>query len=102
MFKIDASRIWELVQIEEEVNCDIGAGSDIGNPKVNATSYVDSNKFIAAKVQRARSLRNARRTLGVSGICEHIEDVDGDWLENWTDTQNTPANDEADKGALTL
>jgi hypothetical protein len=46
MFKIDESRIWELVQIEEEVNCDIGAG-DIGNPKVNDMSYVDSNKLIA-------------------------------------------------------
>ncbi len=56
----------------------------------------------AKALQRARSLRNARRTIGVSGILEHIEDVDGDWLENWTDTQNTPANNEADKGALTL
>ncbi len=53
-------------------------------------------------LQRARSLRNTRITIGVSGICEHIEDVDGDWLESWTDTPNTPANDEAEKDALTL
>jgi hypothetical protein len=43
-------------------------------------------------LQRARSLRNTRRTIGVSGIKMHIEDVDGDWLENWTQEQNTPAN----------
>jgi hypothetical protein len=51
---------------------------------------------VAKALQKARSLRNTR------SIIEHIEDVDGDWLENWTDTQNTLANDEADKGALTL
>jgi uncharacterized damage-inducible protein DinB len=51
-------------------------------------------------LQRARSLRNTRRTIGVSGICQHISDVDGDWLENWTDTQNAPANNEADKDTV--
>lgn len=56
----------------------------------------------AKALQRARSLRNTRRTIGVSGIIEHIEDVDGDWLENWTDTPNTLLEDEADKGALSL
>jgi uncharacterized damage-inducible protein DinB len=56
----------------------------------------------AKALQRARSLRNTRRTIGVSGIIEHIEDVDGDWLEKWTDTPNTLLEDEADKGALSF
>lgn len=59
-------------------------------------------RFVRASkaLQRARSLRSTRRTNGIDGICQHIEDVDGDWLENWTDTENIPINDEAD--ALTL
>jgi hypothetical protein len=59
-------------------------------------------RFVRASkaLQRARSLRCTRRTIGIDGICQHIEDVDGDWLENWTDTENIPINDEAD--ALTL
>jgi hypothetical protein len=36
-------------------------------------------------LKRARSLRQSLRTSGVDGIYEHVEDVDGDWLENWTD-----------------
>lgn len=53
-------------------------------------------------LQRARSLRHSRGTAGVDGICQHIEDVDGDWLENWTDTEDTLVNDEIDKDDLTL
>lgn len=40
----------------------------------------------AKALQKARSLRNTRRTIGVGGIIEHIEDVDGDWSENWTES----------------
>ena len=36
-------------------------------------------------LKRARSLRQSLRTSGVDGIYEHVEDVDGNWLENWTD-----------------
>jgi hypothetical protein len=36
-------------------------------------------------LKRARSLRQSLRTNGVDGIYDHVEDVDGDWLENWTD-----------------
>lgn len=36
-------------------------------------------------LKRARSLRQSLRNSGVDGIYEHVEDVDGDWLENWTD-----------------
>ncbi|MBV9387199.1 MAG: hypothetical protein JOZ78_12310 [Chroococcidiopsidaceae cyanobacterium CP_BM_ER_R8_30] len=37
-------------------------------------------------------MRQARRELGVNGICHHIEDVDGDWLENWSDPDKVSVN----------
>lgn len=37
------------------------------------------------KLDRARVLRRTRRDLGVDGICQHISNVDGDWIENWSD-----------------
>lgn len=36
-------------------------------------------------LERARALRRTRRDFGVDGICQHIADVDGDWIENWSD-----------------
>lgn len=53
-------------------------------------------------LQRARILRHSRRTAGVDGILRHIENVDGNWLENWTDTEDTLVNDETNKNDLTL
>ncbi|MBR8834118.1 MAG: hypothetical protein DSM106950_08770 [Stigonema ocellatum SAG 48.90 = DSM 106950] len=40
-----------------------------------------------AAIKRVRSIRRSRRSLGVDGICEHVKDVDGNWLENWTDEE---------------
>jgi hypothetical protein len=49
-FKIDSKRIWELVQIEEEVNCNIGAAVDVylhqNNSNLSADSYLDRNKLV--------------------------------------------------------
>ncbi|BAZ13592.1 hypothetical protein NIES4071_54310 [Calothrix sp. NIES-4071] len=36
-------------------------------------------------LQRVRSLRESILAKGIDGIYDHFEDVDGDWLENWTD-----------------
>lgn len=36
-------------------------------------------------LERARDLRRTRRDFGIDGICHHITDVDGDWIENWSD-----------------
>lgn len=36
-------------------------------------------------LERARALRRTRRDFGVDGICQHIPDVDGDWVETWSD-----------------
>ena len=36
-------------------------------------------------LERARALRSTRRDFGVDGICQHIADVDGDWIETWLD-----------------
>ncbi len=57
-----------------------------------------SNNFEATRIQnitrakaalgRVRSLRRTRRSLGVDGICQHIKDVDGNWLENWMDEKS--------------
>lgn len=41
-----------------------------------------------AALERVRSIRRTRRSLGVDGICEHVKDVDGNWLENWTDEES--------------
>jgi len=35
-------------------------------------------------LQRVRALRETRKVTGVEGIRHHVDDVDGDWLENWT------------------
>ncbi|WP_414544433.1 hypothetical protein [Nostoc sp. CCY0012] len=37
-------------------------------------------------LSRARALRRSRRRMGVDGIHQFVKDVDGDWLENWTET----------------
>ena len=50
-FKIDKQRIWELVRIEEEVNCNIGAAVDVylhqGNSSLTTDSYLDRSKLVA-------------------------------------------------------
>jgi hypothetical protein len=44
-------------------------------------------------LQRARDLRISRRTRGVNGIRQFVKDVDGDWLNDWTDTTVIPTSD---------
>ena len=50
-FKIDKQRIWELVRIEEEVNCNIGAAVDVylhqSNSSLTTDSYLDRSKLVA-------------------------------------------------------
>ena len=48
-------------------------------------------------LERARNLRRSRSAMGVNGICQHINDVDGDWLEDWTDTEEVATNIEIHK-----
>ncbi len=36
-------------------------------------------------LERVRSLRESILAKGIDGVYDHFEDVDGDWLENWTD-----------------
>jgi hypothetical protein len=46
-------------------------------------------------LQRSRELKRSRRAMGVDGIRQFVKDVDGDWLDNWTDTEqeeNIPIN----------
>ncbi len=45
-------------------------------------------KITRARValQRSRELKRSRRAMGVDGIRQFVKDVDGDWLDNWTDT----------------
>lgn len=40
-------------------------------------------------LQRVRALRKSTRIYGVDGIRHDVEDVDGDWLKDWTDTEDT-------------
>lgn len=40
-------------------------------------------------LQRVRALRNTRKLSGVDGICQHVEDVEGDWLESWCDEDSS-------------
>jgi len=39
---------------------------------------------VMQSLKRARALVRSREEFGVDGICNFIEGVDGDWLENWT------------------
>lgn len=43
-------------------------------------------------LERARALRHSRRVHGVDGIRQFVKDVDGDWLDNWTDATVTQNN----------
>ena len=43
-------------------------------------------------LERARSLRRGRKEYGIDGICHHIKDVDGDWLEKWSDPSSVSQN----------
>ncbi|MEH1814661.1 MAG: hypothetical protein V7K26_30835 [Nostoc sp.] len=52
-------------------------------------------------LQRARDLRHSRRVHGVDGIRQFVKDVDGDWLDNWTDTTITQ-NDDPKRTVLVL
>jgi len=46
-------------------------------------------------LERARALNRSRRDFGVDGICRHVRDVDGDWLENWSEGVSVSLNPEA-------
>lgn len=48
--------------------------------------FMDSNyKVINKHLLRVRQLRQAKKSLGVDAIYLFVSDVDGDWLENWTE-----------------
>ncbi len=36
-------------------------------------------------LESARELRRSKRLMGVDAIYQFVKDVDGEWLENWTD-----------------
>lgn len=36
-------------------------------------------------LQQARALRESRKVFGVDGINQFVDDVDGDWLEKWSE-----------------
>ncbi len=50
-FSISDREFWNLVQIEEETNCDISAGPDLGSHLgeylADAINYIDSRQLIA-------------------------------------------------------
>ena len=46
-------------------------------------------------LQRVRSLRESILAKGIDGIYDHFEDIDGDWLENWTEDAEDIVVDEA-------
>lgn len=48
-FKLDRRRIEELVQLEEELNCDIGAGTKLnaspGQQSTSFCNYIDNDRL---------------------------------------------------------
>lgn len=36
-------------------------------------------------LQRARALRESRKVFGIDGISQFVDDLDGDWLEKWSE-----------------
>ena len=52
----------------------------------NSEPVMSENVARARKaIKRVRSLRESILAKGIDGIYEYVEDVDRDWLENWTD-----------------
>lgn len=51
------------------------------------TQELRKQKVAKAKeaLQRARALRESRKVFGVDGISQLVDDVDGDWLEKWSE-----------------
>lgn len=45
-------------------------------------------------LSRARALNRSRRDFGLDGIRHHVRDVDGDWLENWSEGVSVSLNPE--------
>ncbi|WP_375514657.1 hypothetical protein [uncultured Nostoc sp.] len=39
-------------------------------------------------LESVRELRRAKKRMGVDAIYQFVKDVDGDWLENWTDASD--------------
>ena len=46
-------------------------------------------------LERVRSLRRARQEFGTDGISRYVKDIDGDWLENWSESSSVSLNCEA-------
>lgn len=51
-------------------------------------------------LERARALRRARREFGTDGISRYVKNVDGDWLENWSESSSVSLNCEASESTL--
>ncbi len=51
------------------------------------TQELRKQKIDKAKetLQRARALRESRKVFGVDGISQFVDDVNGDWLEKWSE-----------------
>ncbi len=51
------------------------------------TKELREQKIDKAKgtLQQARALRESRKVFGVDGISQFVDDVDGDWLEKWSE-----------------
>ncbi|MEH2293478.1 hypothetical protein [Nostoc sp.] len=45
-------------------------------------------------LESARELRRSKRLMGVDAIYQFVKDVDGEWLENWTDISDAEINAE--------
>ena len=40
------------------------------------------------KIKNIHALQETKLTEGVDGIDRYVEDVEGDWLENWSDDES--------------
>lgn len=73
-FRLNDSKIEELLQIEEEVNCDIGAGADngphLGEFLADAVNYINNRKLMALLQDELSSVLSSehRKYLHLGGL----------------------------------
>lgn len=73
-FRLNDSQIEELLQIEEEVNCDIGAGADngphLGEFLADAVNYINDRKLMALLQDELSSVLSSDEIEAIANVVQ--------------------------------
>lgn len=63
---------------------------DSANTSVTKQQNQDKLARFRRSLKATRDLQGIKLALGVKGIDFYVEDVEGDWLEQWDESPNCP------------